>query len=133
MEARKLSMPFWCVENPVGDPFGTAVMDRVTSLEVCELLCAAREEGLIEYTSSHDNNLVPWDPDNPRDDLDPNSDTSKTLRKIKERMDQANLPMIMMTCDLHSNPVFRNGGITNPNPEIRALAAQKVMRTIRHS
>ena len=37
----------------------------------------------------------------------------------------------MVTCSLHGNPVFRNGGLTNPNPEIRLLAARKVMRTIR--
>jgi xylose isomerase len=37
----------------------------------------------------------------------------------------------MVTCGLHGNPVFRNGGLTNPNPEIRLLAARKVMRTIR--
>jgi xylose isomerase len=37
----------------------------------------------------------------------------------------------MVTCSLHGNPVFRNGGLTNPNPEVRLLAARKVMRTIR--
>ncbi len=37
----------------------------------------------------------------------------------------------MVTCGLHGNPVFRNGGLANPNPEVRLLAARKVMRTIR--
>jgi xylose isomerase len=39
--------------------------------------------------------------------------------------------MKMVTCSLHGDKVFRNGGLTNPDPEIRALAAQKVMRTLR--
>jgi xylose isomerase len=131
MTKRKISMPFWCVANPVGDPFGPAVMDSLTSLEVCDLLCDARNKGLIDYTSAHDDDIVDWDPAHPRDDLDENSETYKTLRELKKRMDAVGLQMKMVTCSLHGNPVFRNGGLANPDPEIRALAAQKVMRTIR--
>ena len=131
MKNRKLSMPFWCVSNPVGDPFGPAVMDRIPSVEVCDLLCKAREEKLIDFTSAHDDDLVPWDPKNPEDDLDPSSAASKTLRTIKDKLEAAELKFMMATCSLHGNPVFRNGGLTNPNPEVRLLAARKVMRTIR--
>jgi xylose isomerase len=131
MTKRKLSMPFWCVANPVGDPFGPSVMDSVSSLETCDLLCRARAEKLIDYTAAHDDDLVAWDPHNLEDDLDPSSPASQTLHALKEKLVAAELPVIMVTCGLHGNPVFRNGGLTNPNPEIRLLAARKVMRTIR--
>ena len=131
MKNRKLSMPFWCVGNPVGDPFGPAVMDRLSSVEVCDLLCKARGEKLIDFTSAHDDDLVAWDPRNLEDDQDPSSPASKTLRTIKDKLDAAELKVAMVTCSLHGNPVFRNGGLTNPNPEVRLLAARKVMRTIR--
>ena len=131
MKNRRISMPFWCVSNPVGDPFGPAVMDRMTSLEICDLLCKAREEKLIELTSAHDDDLVAWDPKHLEDDLDPSSPASKTLKALKEKLDAAELKVAMITCSLHANPLFRNGGLTNPNPEIRLLAARKVMRTIR--
>lgn len=131
MTKRKLSMPFWCVGNTVGDPFGPGVMDSVTPSEVCDILCDAKAKGLIDFTSTHDDNLVDWDPNNPEDDLDKNSETYKTLRMMKKKMDAVGLTMKMVTCSLHGNPVFRNGGLTNPDPEIRVLAAQKVMRTIR--
>jgi len=131
MKNRKISMPFWCVANPVGDPFGGAVMDRVTSVETCDLLCRAREEKLIDFTSAHDDDLVAWDPHNLEDDLDPSSPASKTLAVIKEKLAASELKFMMATCSLHGNPLFRNGGLTNPNPEIRLLAARKVMRTIR--
>ena len=131
MNKRKLSMPFWCVANSVGDPFGPPVMDNVTPLDVCDILCDAKEKGLINFTSTHDDNLVLWDPTKPEDDLNKNSATYKTLRTIKKKMDAVGLKMKMVTCSLHGDPVFRNGGLTNPDPEIRALAAQKVMRTIR--
>jgi xylose isomerase len=106
-------------------------MDSMTSLEVCALLCRAREEGLIDYTSAHDDDLVAWNPTNPQDDLDSGSEAYKTLLSIKAMLDGAGLPFKMVTCSLHGNTVFRNGGLTNPDPEIRGLAAQKVMRTIR--
>ncbi|HET6486886.1 MAG TPA: TIM barrel protein [Spirochaetia bacterium] len=128
---KRLSMPFWCVSNPVGDPFGPAVMDRISSVEVCDLLCKARGEKLIDFTSAHDDDLVAWDPRNLEDDLDQSSPASQTLRAIKEKLEAAELKFMMITCGLHNNPVFRNGGLTNPNPEVRMLAARKVMRTIR--
>jgi xylose isomerase len=131
MTKRKISMPFWCVANPVGDPFGPPVMDELGALEICDMLCDAKREGLIDYTSAHDDDIVAWDPFHPQDDMDKNSETFKTLTALKSKMDAAGLPMKMVTCSLHGNTVFRNGGLTNPDPEIRALAAQKVMRTIR--
>jgi xylose isomerase len=106
-------------------------MDGVSSVEVCATLCQARDEGLIDYTSAHDDDLVEWIPSTPHDDLDSSSKTSKTLREIKAMMDKSKLSMKMVTCSLHGNSVFRNGGLTNPDADIRALAAQKVMRTIR--
>jgi len=131
MKNRKLSMPFWCVANPVGDPFGRAIMDRIPSVEVADLLCKAREEKLIDFTSAHDDDLVAWDPHHLEDDLDPSSPASKILTTIKEKLDAVELKVAMITCSLHENPLFRNGGLTNPNPEVRMLAARKVMRTIR--
>lgn len=124
-------MPFWCVGNPVGDPFGPAVMDRLSSVEVADIICKARQEKLIDFTSAHDDDLVAWDPKNLEDDLDPSSPASKTIKAIKDKLEAVELPFIMMTCSLHGNPVFRNGGLTNPNPEVRLLAARKVMRAIR--
>lgn len=128
---RKLSMPYWCVGNPVGDPFGPAVMDRISSLEVTDILCEAKSDGLIDFTSAHDDDLVAWDPYNEKDDSDPNSEAYKTLKTIKTKLEKAGLPFRMVTCSLHGDPVFRNGGITNPDPRVRLLAAKKVMRALR--
>lgn len=131
MTKRKVSMPFWCVGNPVGDPFGVAVLDKLNSLKVADILCWAKKEGLIDYTSTHDDDMVPWDPKNCEDDLNPRSKTYETLKKLKSKMDGVGLPLVMMTCNLHTHPIFRNGGLTNPDPEIRVLAAKKVMRALR--
>jgi xylose isomerase len=106
-------------------------MDRISSVEAADLLCKAREEKLIDFTSAHDDDLVSWDPHHLEDDQDPSSPAAKTLKTIKDKLDAAELKVAMVTCSLHGNPLFRNGGLTNPNPEVRMLAARKVMRTIR--
>jgi len=128
---RQLSMPYWCVRNTVADPFGGPVMDSITALEACDLLCDAKEKGLIDFTATHDDDIVDWVPEQPMDDQDPSSECYKTIYELKARMDKVGLKMKMMTCSLHGDKVFRNGGLTNPDPEIRALAAQKVMRALR--
>ena len=128
---RQISMPVWCVRSTCGDPFGGSVMDSITSLEAMDILCEAKKEGLIDFTSTHDDDIVSWDPMNPMDDQDPSSDCYKTIHALKEKMDKVGLKMKMVTCSLHGDKLFRNGGLTNPDPEIRALAAQKVMRTLR--
>jgi len=128
---RKLSMPYWCVGNPVGDPFGPGVLDGVSSLEITDIVCDAKKKGLIDFTAAHDDDLVTWNPENHMDDQDKNSETFKTLKEIKERLEKADLKFIMATCNLHGNTVFRNGGLSNPDPRVRLLAAQKVMRSLR--
>jgi len=131
IKERKLSMPFWCVGNPVGDPFGPGVMDEVSPLEIADIIAQAGKDGLVSYTAAHDDDLVRWDPRNPEDDQDPSSETYKTLKAIKERLENGGIQFKMGSCCLHGDPVFRNGGVTNPDPRVRALAAQKAMRALR--
>ena len=131
IQERKLSMPFWCVGNPVGDPFGPGILSGVSSLEVADIVADAGKKGLIDYTAAHDDDLVPWDPEHPEDDLDTGSETYRTLVKIKEKLEGGKLQYNMIGCALHPDPVFRNGGVTNPDPRVRMLATQKVMRALR--
>ena len=65
------SMPFWCFSNPLSDPFGGPVLPKLDSLDAAKMLAQAAAEGLIEATSFHDDDLVPWDPEHLEDDLDP--------------------------------------------------------------
>ena len=125
------SMPFWCVANPLADPFGGNVQPKPDSLDVAKMLAKACKAGLIEMTSTHDDDLVPWDPEHPEDDLDPKSEVYKKLRAIKKVLQGGGLKVNMVTCSLHGNPIFRAGGLTNPDPKLRALAAKKVERTLR--
>lgn len=125
------SMPFWCVGNPLGDPFGEKVLPLIDSLDVASLLAGAADDGLIEATSFHDDDLVDWDPAAPEDDLDKTSETYEKIRAIKKTLNAAGLHINTATCSLHANKIFRKGGLTNPDPKLRTLARKKVERTLR--
>ncbi len=125
------SMPFWCVGSPLGDPFGGAVLERWDSLKVAQLLAWAGGEGYIEATSYHDDDLVPWNPEEPEDDLDPAGPVRAKLQAIKAVLDAAGVSVNASICSLHGHPMFRDGGLCNPDPAIRKLAAKKVERTLR--
>ena len=125
------SMPYWCIGYPGGDPFGGKVLEIFDSLQLTDILVDAANKGLIEMTSAHDDDLVPWDPDNPEDDLDKDGKVYKKIMEIKSRLDKGNLKFHMITCNLHAHPLFRRGGLTNPDPKIREIAKAKVRRAIR--
>ncbi|MDD5729244.1 MAG: TIM barrel protein [Victivallales bacterium] len=125
------SMPFWCVGNPLSDPFGGQVLNPLDSLEAAKIIAWAGKEKYIEATSYHDDDLIPWDPANPEDDLDPDSAAYKKLRDIKNILDAGGVNVHASICSLHGNKIFRNGGLCNPDPEIRRLARLKVERTLR--
>ena len=110
------SMPFWCVGSPLSDPFGGAVLSRFDSLEIAKIIAWAGREGYIEATSYHDDDLVPWDPEHPEDDLDPSSPAGRKLREIKAVLDDAGVKVHASICSLHGNRLLIDG--------TRALAAQ---------
>jgi xylose isomerase len=125
------SMPFWCVGNPLGDPFGEKVLPHQDSVDTARMLAIAKEKGLIEATSFHDDDLVNWDPQDLQDDMKKSSETAKKLREIKKILDDCGLKINTATCSLHGLKMFRRGGITNPDKKTRELAAKKVERSIR--
>jgi len=125
------SMPFWSLGNQLADPFGGAVLNKLDSLETAKIIAWAGKEGYAEATSYHDDDLVPWYPAHPEDDLDPKSGAYSRLREIKEILDDAGIPVNASICNLHGDRMFRNGGLCNPDPGIRRLAQLKVERTLR--
>lgn len=118
----------WPIEYRGSDPFGGPVLDEIEVLEAISLLCDAKKQGLIDYFSAHDDDLVPWDPDNPEDYLDPSAPIHTALASIKAVVDEVGLKMNIITCSLHGHPLFANGGLTNPDPIKRALARKKALR-----
>jgi xylose isomerase len=125
------SITWWDFANELKDPFGNPVLNSADSLEICKIICWAADQGLLEMTGFHDCDLVPWNPEKPDDDLDEKGPVYEKLMQIKTMLDEKNVVVNTATCNLHSNILFRKGGLTNPDPKIRDLAKQKVKRLIR--
>lgn len=125
------SMPIWPIRNRLSDPFGPGVLPEITLEETMNILQWAAENGLIELTGGHDDDMVPWDPEHPEDDLDENGKIHGDIMFIKQSLDACNIGFHTMTCGLHGHPLFRNGGLTNPDPKIREIAKYKVQRALR--
>ena len=121
-------MPYWPVRDRGADAFRGDVLDEASAEEAMDILCQAKRDGLIDLFSAHDDDILPWDPENPEDYLDPTSPIHKLLAKLKAKADAAGLKMHMMTCNLHGHWLFGNGGFANPNPAIRLLAIKKALR-----
>ena len=106
-------------------------MDRIPPWKWRDLLCKAREEKLIDFTSAHDDDLVAWDPHHLEDDLDPSEPRVEDPEDHQGKARRRGAEVHDGHLQPPREPVFRNGGLSNPNPEVRMLAARKVMRTIR--
>ena len=55
----------------------------------------------------------------------------QTECRIRKILRKAGVKVNASICSLHGHPMFRQGGLCNPDPKIRALAAKKVERTLR--
>lgn len=127
---RDRSMPMWCVGNCLLDPFGEPVLPPLPPLENLALICQAAKDGLIERTGLHDDDLVPWNPEDPEDDLRSGL-VRETMATAKQMLDSAGVTVNTMTCNLHANKLFRRRALTNPEPKIRELARLKTERAAR--
>ncbi len=124
----KKSGALWTVRYGGSDPFAGPVLQGLTPIEGMEILARAFDAGIINYFSAHDDDMLKWDASNPDDYLDPKAKIHEDVAAIKKIMDAHKMPMYMITCSLHGNPLFAAGGFTNRNPLIRELAIKKALR-----
>ena len=114
----KFSFGLWTVGNRGRDPFGDFVRPEMSPLEIVALLSEVGAWGV----NLHDNDLVPID-------ASP-AERDRIVREFKDACARYNLVVPMATVSLFFHPVFRDGGFTANDPEVRAYALQKTMRAM---
>lgn len=114
----KFSFGLWTVGNPGRDPFGAAVRETKSPVELVQLLAEVGAWGV----NLHDNDLVPID-------ATP-SERDGIVRDFKRALDDAGLVVPMATTNLFFDPVFKDGAFTSNDPKVRAYAMQKVLRAM---
>lgn len=114
----KFSFGLWTVGNRGRDPFGDAVRDTISPVDIVSLLAEVGAWGV----NLHDNDLVPFD-------ATP-AERDRIVAKFKKACEKNGIVVPMATVNLFYHPVFRDGAFTANDPYVRAFALQKTMRAM---
>jgi xylose isomerase len=116
--ADKFTFGLWTVGWQARDPFGDASrppLDPVVSVH------RLAELGAYGVTF-HDDDLIPFGSDDAsRDDH---------IKRFRAALDETGMVVPMMTTNLFTHPVFKDGGFTSNDRAIRRYALRKVMRNM---
>jgi xylose isomerase len=114
----RFTFGLWTVGNRGRDPFGDAVRDTVSPVEIVHKLAELGAYGV----NLHDNDLIPMD-------ASP-SQRDQILKDFKKALADTGLAVPMATTNLFYDPVFKEGAFTSNDARVRAFALQKTMRAI---
>lgn len=108
----------WTVGWQARDPFGDPTRAPLDPIRTVHELAKLGAYGI----TFHDDDLVPFG----------SSDVERRTQidRFKVALDESGLRVPMMTTNLFTHPVFKDGGFTNNNREIRRYALRKVMRNM---
>jgi xylose isomerase len=114
----KFSFGLWTVGWQARDPFGDATR---TALDPIEAVHKLSEIGAYGITF-HDDDLVPFGADaHTRDGI---------IANFKKALDETGMIVPMVTTNLFTHPVFKDGGFTSNDRSVRRYALRKVLRQL---
>lgn len=114
----KFTFGLWTVGWQARDPFGDATRAPLDAVEAVHRLADLGAYGV----TFHDDDLVPFGADD--------ADRGKRIEAFKKALDETGMKAPMLTTNLFTHPVFKDGGFTSNNREIRRYALRKVMRNL---
>lgn len=112
------SFGLWTVGWQARDPFGDATRPPLDPVETVHRLADLGAWGV----TFHDDDLVPFGAEN--------GDREKRVLRFKEALAETGLVVPMMTTNLFTHPVFKDGGFTSNDRSVRRFAIRKVMRNL---
>ncbi len=114
----KFTFGLWTVGNRGADPFGTQVREKLSPVEIVEMLAEVGAYGV----NFHDNDLVPIDATA--------GEKAQIIGDFKKACADNNIKVPMATVNLFYEPVFRDGAFTANDARVRAYAIQKTMQAM---
>ncbi|MCW2886582.1 MAG: xylA [Streptosporangiaceae bacterium] len=111
----RFSFGLWTVGWQARDPFGDPTRAPLDPVEAVHRLAELGAYGV----SFHDDDLLAVEPD--RD---------KAIAAFRKALDETGLIVPMATTNLFTHPVFKDGGFTSNDRDIRRYAIRKVMRNL---
>jgi len=116
--ADKFSFGLWTVGWQARDPFGDATRAPLDPIEAVHKLTELGAYGM----TFHDDDLVPFGSDNASRD--------EGISRFRKALDETGLVIPMVTTNLFTHPVFKDGGFTSNDRAVRRYALRKVLRNI---
>ena len=114
----KFSFGLWTVGWTGADPFGAATRPALEPWEYADKLAELGAWGI----TFHDNDVFPFDADK--------SEQDKRVGHLKDVADAAGLVIEMVTTNTFTHPVFKDGGLTSNDRQIRRFGLRKVLRAV---
>ncbi|MEA2027160.1 MAG: TIM barrel protein, partial [Chloroflexota bacterium] len=116
--ADKFTFGLWTVGYQARDPFGDATRAPLDPVEAVYRLADLGAYGV----TFHDDDLIPFGSEEAARD--------EHIRRFKEALDKSGMKAPMLTTNLFTHPVFKDGAFTANDREVRRFALQKVMRNL---
>ena len=114
----RFSFGLWTVGWPGRDPFGDATRAPVDPVESVHRLSELGAYGV----TFHDDDLVPFGSSA--------GERDKLIARFREALAETGTVVPMMTTNLFTHPVFKDGGFTSNDRGVRRFALAKVARNI---
>jgi xylose isomerase len=114
----RFTFGLWTVGWAARDPFGDATRPPMDPVEAAHRLAELGAYGL----TFHDDDLIPPGSSD--------SDRDKQIARFRAALDETGLVVPMVTTNLFTHPVFKDGGFTSNDRSVRRYALRKVARNI---
>jgi xylose isomerase len=114
----RFSFGLWTVGWRAVDPFGDATRPPLDPVESVHRLSDLGAWGV----TLHDDDLIPFGSDD--------ETRGKHIARFRTALDETGLVVPMMTTNLFTHPVFRDGGFTSNDRAVRRFALRKVLHNI---
>jgi xylose isomerase len=111
----RFSFGLWTVGWPARDPFGDATRPALDPVESVHRLAELGAWGV----TFHDDDLVPYGSDA--------GERDRIVTRFRKALDETGLVVPMMTTNLFTHPVFKEGAFTANDRSVRRFALRKVL------
>jgi len=114
----RFSFGLWTVGWPASDPFGSATRPPLDPVESVHRLAELGAWGI----TFHDDDLIPFG--------SADAERDRLIARFRQALDATGLVVPMVTTNLFTHPVFKDGGFTSNDRSVRRFAIRKVMRNM---
>ena len=116
--ADRFTFGLWTVGWQGRDPFGDATRPALDPVETVTRLAELGAYGV----TFHDDDLIPFGSSD--------SEREGHIKRFRQALDATGMTVPMATTNLFTHPVFKDGGFTTNDRDIRRYALRKTMRNI---